>query len=350
MPGNGDDQRRHGADDDGVDERFQQGDEAFGDRFLGPDRRVRDCCGTDTCLIGERGALEALDQGADEAAGNTQAGECPGEDLAECPADLVEIDHQDDEGSTDIQDAHERDDLFGHACDGLDATDDNGEHDDREYDAGDPARVVTDDAGDLRMCLIGLEHVAATQCAENAENREQHRQDLASRQAQLLETLGHVVHRATGNGAVRILVAVFDAQRTFGELRGHAHQAGQNHPEGGTRTTDADGHGNTGNVAQTDGARQGCRQCLEVADFTGIVRVRVVALDQRDGMAEIAKLDEAEVERKYRRRDHQPHHDPWKTGAGKGREKEIDKRAGNGGKGFIHSLIDSSGFLCKSGS
>jgi hypothetical protein len=70
--------------------------------------------------------------------------------------------------------------------DRFDAADDHREDDRREDDPGDPARIVANDIGDLRMGLIGLEHVAATKRAEDTEDREHDRQELAAGKPQLL--------------------------------------------------------------------------------------------------------------------------------------------------------------------
>ena len=57
------------------------------------------------------------------------AGEGAGEDLPEGPADLVEVDQDDDQRRADIEDAHERHDLLGDPGDRLDAADDHREDD-----------------------------------------------------------------------------------------------------------------------------------------------------------------------------------------------------------------------------
>ena len=144
---------------------------------------------TDACLVRESGPLEALDQRADHAARDTQTRERTFNDLPERPADHVGIDDQDDQSSPDVEDTHEWHDLLGYLGDGLDAADDHRKDHSCEDDTRDPARIVSYNARKLRVCLVGLEHVPTAQGPQNAENREQNRQDLAAGQAKLLEAL-----------------------------------------------------------------------------------------------------------------------------------------------------------------
>ncbi len=193
------------------------------------------------------------------------------------------------------------------------------------------------------MCLVGLEHVAAAKCAEDAEDREHNRKELATGQAARGKALGHIVHRTTGDGAVVIFVAVFYAERTFREFRCHAHQAGKDHPEGCPRTTDADGNRHTRNIPKAHSARERRCQCLKMADFARVVGIGIVPFDQCDRMREGAELDQPEVQREDGCRDHQPGDDPGKAGAGEGAEDEVDEPAGGAGKQLVHLLVDGLG-------
>ena len=130
------------------------------------------------------------------------------------------------------------------------------------------------------MCLVGLKHVATAEGAEDAEYRKQYRQEPAARQSALSEALGQVIHRATGDGAVFVFVAIFHAEGTFGKFRSHAHESRKNHPEGCTGPADANRDRDAGDVTQADGSgKRGC-QSLEVADLTRVVRIGVVTFDQ----------------------------------------------------------------------
>ena len=190
------------------------------------------------------------------------------------------------------------------------------------------------------MRLVGLKHVAATECTEDTENRKQDSEEATAGQSALGETLGQVIHRTTRDGTVCVLVTIFDAERTLGELGGHAHQARHNHPEGSTRTTNADGHRYTGNVTETNGTGKRCRQCLEVTDFTRVIRIRVITFNNGYGELESTELDEGEVKGKYRCRYHQPGHNPWKRGAWERTENKVHEPAGCRGKKAIDHLVN----------
>ena len=304
-----------------------------------------DGCRSDACLVRECRTFEALDQRAHHAAGNAQPGEGTGEDLAESPADLVGVHQDDDQCRGHIHDAHERNDLLRHPGNRFQPADDDGKNHGRKQHAGNPARILADNAGNLLVCLIGLEHVSAAECAEDTEDREQDRKRLAARQSALCKALGQIVHRTAGNRAVIVFVAVFDAERTLGELRCHAHQAGKDHPEGRARSANADGNRNTGDVAEADGARKGGGKRLEVAYLAGIIRVGIVAAHQFDRMPEGTELDEREIEREDRGSHHEPCHDPGKACARKRTEDEIDEPAGRAGKQLVDGLVDG---LCRS--
>ena len=53
-----------------------------------------------------------------------------------------------------------------------------------------------------------------------------------------------------------------------------------------------------------------------MAHLARVIGIGIIAFDQRDRMPERLDLNEAEIQRKYRRRDHQPQHDPREVGAG----------------------------------
>ena len=189
------------------------------------------------------------------------------------------------------------------------------------------------------MRLVGLEHVAAAQRAEDTEDREQDRENLAPRDAAFGKPLGQVIHRTARDVTVLELVAIFHTQRTFGEFRRHAQKTRQDHPEGGARATNAHGHRHAGDVTQAHRARKRRGKRLEVADLTGIVGVGIVALDQRDRMPERPELHEPEIEGEDRCGDNQPHHDPRKIGAGEGAEDEADEPAGRIGKDLVDGFV-----------
>jgi hypothetical protein len=78
-----------------------------------------------------------------------------------------------------IHHAHERHDLLGHLGDGFQAAHNHREHDPAKMMPVIQPGIITHDLGQLRMGLVGLEHVAAAQSAQDAEDREHHRKELA---------------------------------------------------------------------------------------------------------------------------------------------------------------------------
>ena len=201
-----------------------------------------------------------------------------------------------------------------------------------------------DDRGDLGEGLVRLEHVAAAERPADAADREEDGEELAERGLAVLgQTLGEIVHRAAGDGAVGIFVAVADAEDAFGELRRHAQEAGEDHPEGGAGAAQIDGDAHTRDVAEADRAGKGGRKRLEGGHLTGVLGVEIVAAHQLDRVLEAAELDEAEIEREDHGGDHQPADDQRKVGAEQrhriedGRDDRIDE----GGDRIADRLIDA---------
>ena len=195
------------------------------------------------------------------------------------------------------------------------------------------------------MGLIGLEHVAPAKRAQDTEDREHDGEELAPRQAKLGKAFRDIVHRTAGDGAVLVFVTVLHPERAFGELGRHAEQAGQDHPECRAGTADADSNRHPGDVAKSHGSRQSGGERLEMADLARILRVRIIALHQTDGMAEEPELHEAEIDGEDRGRHDQPQHDPGEAGSRQRREDEIDERPCHGREDFIDLLVKGHGFL-----
>ena len=132
---------------------------------------------------------------------------------------------------------------------------------------------------------------------------------------------------AARHGPIGVFVAVLHTQRTFGELRRHAHQTGKDHPERRAWATNADGHRHTGDVTKPDRAGQRRCQRLEVADLACVIRVGIIPFDQRDRMGKGPELDQAEVNRKNRCCHNEPGNDPWETSSRERAEDQADKPA-----------------------
>jgi hypothetical protein len=174
----------------------------------------------------------------------------------------------------------------------------------------------------------------------------QHLAELGAVAAEALgQALGQVVHRATGDGAVLVHLAVLHAEGDLDELGGHAEQAAHDHPEGGARAADGDCDGDTGDVAESDGAGDGGGQRLEVVDLTGRPLLVVLAAHGVHGELEVLQLYEAEPGGEHETRDHEPGHDQGKVSASYGDRVE-DDLSEPGGYGFEESadcFVDGRG-------
>jgi hypothetical protein len=106
--------------------------------------------------------------------------------------------------------------------------------------------------GDLRVGLIGLEHIAAAEAPADAHQGEDHGQDLSEpAQADLGQPVAQVVHGAAGDVSVRALDAVLLAQRALGELGAHAQEARDHHPEHGAGAAEAHCDRHSGDVPES---------------------------------------------------------------------------------------------------
>src|SRR5699024_8503115 len=244
---------------------LEQGDEALGDRAAGLDRRVGDRRRTDTGLIGEGRALEADDHDADDAAGDALRVERAGEDLADGVGDVRVVEPEDEQAGDDVEDRHTGNQLVGDLRDGADAAEDdqgdeNGEddsEDERGEGAGQDAVVASGGGAHLGEGLVGLEYSAADDAEYEDRDGEQSRQRRGHGSAEAPEGDGQIFEGAAVDDSVLVDLTVLHAEGAFDELRAHAQQAGHDHPERRTRTAEGDGDADTGDVAESDGPRQG---------------------------------------------------------------------------------------------
>ena len=113
-----DDQRRHRADDDRVDEHADHGDLALHDRILGLGSGVRDRGRALTSLVREQAAGNTVanrlhDAIASGATGRFLPANRRSDDLHEGARHLVGVHDQNEEGDEHIQAGHDGDDLAG---------------------------------------------------------------------------------------------------------------------------------------------------------------------------------------------------------------------------------------------
>src|SRR5699024_5907786 len=112
---------------------------------------------------------------------------------------------------------------------------------------------------------------------------EQPRQRRGDGSAEASEGDGQIFEGSAVDDSVLIDLTVLHAEGALDELRAHAQQAGHDHPECRARTTEGDGDADTGDVAESDGARQGRGQGLEVGDLTRVVLRGELPADDLEG-------------------------------------------------------------------
>ncbi len=245
--------------------------------------------------------------------------------------------HQDDDqAGRDVDAGHGGHELAGDVGDGADAAeehdaDERGDEDAEEQGTGGGTHqtvLAAGDADQLGVGLVDLEEVAAEQAEEQDHEGGEDREDLAELGAAaaeaVLEALGQVVHRAAGDGAVGVHLAVLHAEGDLDELGGHAEQAAQDHPERGAGAAPGDGDGHTGDVAEADRAGDGGGQGLEVVDLTGRPLLVVLPAHHVDRESELADLHEAEPAGEDQTGDDEPGDDEGKFRSADGNRVEDD--------------------------
>ena len=270
--------------------------------------------GTETCFVGEDAAGHTLlDGGLDHDAGSAAEGSVRAEgaleDHAEHGAKASDVGDDNDEGSYNIDDSHEGNQLFCDGADSLDAAQkhqgDDHSDDNTDDNAGDRYGLAEHLHGiglhvaaegvnggvDGGSYGIDLGHVSDTEGSEETEDAE----DGAKPRPALSEAVLDVVHRAADPVALVISLAVIHRQDNLGIFGGHAEESGDPHPEDCAGAACGDGAGDAGDVAGTDGCSKGCGYRLERGDLTVSCILLLEHLSQGvfHGIAKTGKLDEA---------------------------------------------------------
>ena len=210
--------------------------------------------------------------------------------------------HYDDERACNVEQGHERHQLFGNSGNALQTANDDKGRNHHQAQAGDEGRYAKSSVHVARDG-INLAHVANAEGSQNAETGKQHCQHLAQLFAALLcaKTIGEVVHGTARPLAFFVFAAVVHAQHILRKAGHHAKQCHDPHPEDGTRPTGNDGRCHTHDVAGADGARQRRAHALELADghilLAGVRGDVLVGEDRADGVPEpvahFAELEKA---------------------------------------------------------
>ena len=197
----------------------------------------------------------------------------------------------DDERTCNIEQCHQRHQLFrdsGHPLESAD--DDEGRHR-HQRKAGGEVRQME---GRVHVAGDGvyLAHVADPERREDAEAGKQDSQHLAHCLTAGLcaQTVGQIIHRAAAPLAFFVLAAVVDAQHVLRKAGHHAQQGHDPHPEDGARAAGDDGRGHAHDVAGADGACQRRTHALELADghvfLAGVGSDVLIGKNSTDGMLE----------------------------------------------------------------
>jgi hypothetical protein len=260
-------------------------------------------------------------EAAEWAMGAERGREGLAEDDAEARRDAVGVHEQDRETAEHVEAAHEGHDHPGDLADASDAADDHEPHQEGEHDTeGHGALRPVEEGqhrGHLRVRLVGLEHVAAADAAADAHQREHHGQGAArASPAPFGEAVLQVVHGPAGHVPVGAHHPVHLAQRALCELRAHAQEASDDHPEDGSRPAQPDRYGDTRDVAEAYGGGERSGERLKVGDLARIIGLRVAAAHARDGVAEGAQVDELEAQGEEQGAQDQPENHGWNLDAG----------------------------------
>ena len=267
---------------------------------------MRDGRGAEARLIGENAAANALGHGkfdgnARRAAGDGRRIERTLKDGGEHAGNTADIGKHHDERADDVDDRHAGHELFRDLADTLDAAEQHKRHEGRNTDTSDQAdhrlftrRVFIKRNGDgLDRVRDGmhLRDVADAKRRDRAEDGEHVAEPLPLR----AETIFNIVHRAAAPVALFVALAIFDSQRYLGELRHHAKQCREPHPEHRAGAAENDGACDARDVARADGGGKCRGYGLQGRNFT-VARLALLE-DLANGIfppvADLGKLDKA---------------------------------------------------------
>ena len=294
--GGQDDEGCQGADHHGIGEDLKHAPHALMHRLLDVGGRVDHDRRAEAGFVGERAALEAPGDGLADAVAQRAAAcsvevECTLEDRRQCRRDIARVHDHDDERTCNIEQCHQRHQLFrdsGHPLESAD--DDEGRHRHQRKAGGEVWQME----GRVHVAGNGvyLAHVADPERREDAEAGKQDSQHPAHRPTAGLctQTVGQIIHRAAVPLAFFVLAAVVDAQHVLRKAGHHAQKGHDPHPEDGARAAGDDGRGHAHDVAGADGACQCRTHALELADghvfLAGVGGDVLIGKNSTNGMLE----------------------------------------------------------------
>ena len=298
------DEPRHGADDDRVDEGARHGDQPLLGGLLRLCRRRGNRRGAETGLIGEDAARDTVlhrhhDRGARKAARCRRAGECPVEDQTDRRGDAVDVHHDDADTDDYVENRHKGNDARGHLGNAPKAADGDRRDQHREGDIRHETRHAE---GELCRVYNGVDLRECPDAEEGNEHRRT-REKSCERAIFLPHAVTDVVHRAAGNVAALVGRAVLHGEQALRVLRRHAEERCHPHPEDCPRAADLDRRRDTDDIARADGRGERDAKCLKARHVALPAVFR--AQDERERTRQAAHLEQREPQRQHDARPHE---------------------------------------------
>ena len=172
---------------------------------------------------------------------------------------LVDISHQNPDGSEEIDGAHEGHEELRNFRDPSNATEDDQRRDGAKRQTACPWRDAEPTLGGFRHG-VGLHHVADPKGRRSREHSEDRSEPTEP------EAFGEHIHRAAPDDAAIILFAVVQRDGNFGVLRRHTDDARDEQPNQRARSAQENGCRDTRNIAHTHRGRQRRRESLKRRD------------------------------------------------------------------------------------
>ena len=285
-----------GEDHEGVNKDADHGDLALflGVLYLSQGMGMRS--GAHTGLIAEQTSCHTdahclLNADTSGAAHNCLCAESGSEDHAQGFGDSLMVDHQESGAADDVEERHNRDNLFGEGGDPADtAQEDEGSH--RGGNQTHSQLGKTEGIMEGIADGVGLHHIAGKAQGKDNGDGEEASQELSELS---LEDCTDIVDGAAGD------LTVNGGTEGLGEDRfsidgSHTEESGNPHPEDGACAAAGQSHCASGDVAGTHLSGDGSGQCLEGTHtlMIGLFTVETEPSEQTgQAMTEPAHLNEA---------------------------------------------------------
>ena len=226
--------------------------------------------GTKAGFIGEDAALHAHlhgqgDAGTDNAPRDGLHGKCALKNGNKYSGHHGNVQDDDEEGSEEIEDDHERHQLLCKSRNPLEAADDDQgdrkEKKDTDCQVGDAESMVH-----ILDHTVDLAHIADAEGSQQAEAGEQNGQESADGLTVFpaAEAVAEIVHGTADPFSLGILPAVKDTQDILRKIGHHTEKSDQPHPENRARSAGGNSACHTDNISGADRGGQRRAQGLEL--------------------------------------------------------------------------------------